>query len=160
MLLILVNNIGVPPCRAARPCGSTGGRFCFRSRHSASGCLSPPAFGEGSGGIPPQAGPFFQSCLARGRRNLFCQVSFIGASRNPQGEKNVFFLDFSTFQLFNVSTLHLFLVPLLFVGAPTWVLDSCNCFYLGCTQEGVAKDTAGQRPRRPERGGNLPPYKK
>jgi len=38
------------------------------------------------------------------------------------------------------------------VGAPTQVLDSCNYFLLGATQEGVTKDAA----RRPEAGGYFP----
>ncbi len=29
------------------------------------------------------------------------------------------------------------------MGAPTLVLDSCNCSHLGVTQEGVAEDVEG-----------------
>ena len=64
---------------------------------------------------------------------------------------NAFLLNFSTSQLF-------------FVGAPTRVIDSCNCIHLGCTQEGVAEDRRAKSikqvsARRAEARGKLPPLR-
>ncbi len=70
------------------------------------------------------------------------------------------------FQLFNASTFQrfdAFSFQLLSSGAPTQVFDSCSRLFLGCTQEGVAKDRRAiglsyeLGARRAEARGNLPP---
>src|SRR5271157_1139472 len=110
--------------------------------------LSLPPSARDQSAIPPWRDHFFPVRPgARQKKSIQSRYIFAPAEVSV-GMVRVFFLNYSTLQLLNFSTIAR--------GCPRSNVWSCNYFVKGATQEGVAKDTAGHRPRRPERGGNFP----
>src|SRR5271157_248717 len=155
-----VKRVGRSPfCRGAKSCVSTKGvgpplRVLPRVVLAGSAfglvaaCHKGPA-GRGQAAI--RSGSPSGPPNARQLNSVQSITSFRAKPHSQTSTKVYFFLLFnsSTIQRFNSST-----APR---GCRHNDVGSCSCFVKAVTPEGVAQDTAGRRPRRPERGGSFPP---